>query len=253
MPRGLATIRRCFDINRAIRVFAATLVIAVLVMTVAEARSGSPGWTPILWQALVIAALSAVAVEWAVWRSAPDAPPDEQEHRADAAHAPPEGGRLAGSLEQQGITNKLLELIALGERYGNTFSLALISLDYLDEMGEFYEKDVIEELLDRVLSALAHTLRMPDRVGCYERGTFVVVLPETNLPGAVQIAERLRAAVAAVDVAVSSRVHVHTTASVGVTCFRRGDDLQAVLERGQKTLRRAQQQGRNRVLPDIAA
>ncbi|HSH40933.1 MAG TPA: diguanylate cyclase [Arenicellales bacterium] len=157
------------------------------------------------------------------------------------------------SLEEQGITVKLLELTALGDRYGNVFSVAMIGVDHLEEIEQRYDAAVVGELLDKVSSALAHTLRMPDRVGDFDHGTYLVVLPETGLKGAIRIAERLRGAVSRLDVPVSGRIRIHTTASLGVTSYRRGDDLHSLVQRAAKALREAQNQGYNRVLPDMAA
>jgi len=206
----------------------------------------------ILWRSLIIAFVVAAGAGWL----AGDGVSRPAARGADRRGLPTDPDDATGSaynLEEQGLTTRLLELIALGDRYGNTFSLALVSVDYLEDIREQYGAAITERLLDRVSSALAHTLRMPDRLGKFEYGTYLVVLPETTLPGAIQIAERLRAAVNELNVEVSPRIHIQTTASIGVTSFRRGDDLQGLLDRAYRTLRGAQKQGRNRVIPDMAA
>lgn len=256
--RGPAIFRRRFDINRSLRIFVVTLAASVLVTGGAAYQSGD--WDPagIAWRSLVIALVVAAATAWTGGGRPNRSPAPAPRETTSAPRRPPRvGPRPAAeppdSLEAQGITAKLLELIALGDRYGNTFSLALISVDGLADIRGEYGRGPAERLLDRVANALAHTLRMPDRLGRFESGVYLVVLPETAMPGAIQIAERLRSAVSELDIEVSPRVRIHTTASVGVTSFRRGDDLQGLLNRVQRTLRSAQEQGPNRVLPDLAA
>jgi len=243
----LSIVHRRFQLHKCLRVFVLTFAGSVLVLGAAAYRSGlSPD---VLWQSLLIAALVAFGAGWLpLGRPAPAQPAKVPEGAND-----PHAGRRALSLEEQGLTSKLLELIALGDRYGNVFSVALISIDHLGAIRERAGEEASDRLLNEVLAALTHTLRMPDRVGEFNRGTYLVVLPETKLPGAVQIAERLRVAVSGLETPASPRMRLQTTASIGVTSFRRGDDLQSLLDRVQRTLQAAQEQGHNRVLPDLAA
>ena len=251
---------------RSLHVFALTLAASVVVTGFAEYQSGTLEPLRVFLQSVLIAALvTAIIGRTPDYRASQGHgqgwKPNRNEGLGDVADGaqtegrlqPATGRRATESLEEQGITIKLLELIALGDRYGNTFSVAMIGIDHLGEVASQYDPGVTEELLHTVSNALTHTLRMPDRVGEYDHGTYLVVLPETTLPGAIQIAERLRGAISGVDVAVSRRIQIHTTASVGVTSYRRGDDLKSMLERAAKALREAQNQGRNRVLPDLAA
>lgn len=222
--------------------------------------SGTPMAPSIVWQSLALAVLVGGVAGWKVHPGTNDQAVDQDSIKPANDDA---GGDRPGSpavvfngmdsLEEQGITIKLLELTALGDRYGNIFSVAMIGVDNLEDIVGQYDEEVTTHLLKKVSRALARTLRMPDRVGEYEHGSYLVVLPETRLPGAIQIAERLRDAVSGLEVAVSDRLHLHTTASAGVTSFRRGDDLQSIVRRAEKALREAQNQGRNRVLPDMAA
>jgi len=248
-----------FDISRFRYYFLLTFVAALAVAAGAAYVSGEADWGGAIARALVVALLVAVgaglgssagAGERAASGATSISPANDETGSDTATDA---GDRAMESLEEQGITVKLLELTALGDRYGNVFSVAMISVDHLEEIKQQYDEAMVSQLLDKVSSALAHTLRMPDRVGEFEHGTYLVVLPETGLRGAIRIAERLRDAVSRLDVAASDRIRIHTTASLGVTSFRRGDDLHSLVQRAAKALREARNQGCNRVLPDMAA
>jgi len=252
----LQVARKRFDLNRFGLLFSLTLVVCLAVTGAAAYLAGAPGLPVVVVQSLAVAVLVGAGAAWVAGGRVVDGrasiTPANDATRPEPAVLDPHS-RVLESLEEQGITVKLLELTALGERYGNVFSVAMIGVDHLGDIREHYDREVTEQLLGKVSSALADTLRMPDRVGELDDGTYLVMLPETDLRGAIQIAERLRAAVSGLDVAASDRVHIHTTASVGVTSFRRGDDLHGLLKRAEKALREAQNQGRNRVLPDLAA
>lgn len=256
----LQFLRKHFDFNTCRRFFVLTFVVSAMVGGGVAYLVGPVGAWSVVWESLVIAVLVGAASGWRARARAGDAAADQASFsaandasRVESAVPPGPAPETMESLEEQGITVKLLELTALGDRYGNTFSVAMIGVDHLHDISEQYDDKVIEHLLRKISSALAHTLRMPDRVGELGHGTYLVVLPETSLRGAIQIAERLRDAVSELDAAVSDRIHVHTTASVGVTSFRRGDDILSLVQRAEKALREAQKQGRNRVLPDLAA
>ncbi|MBS1270515.1 MAG: putative diguanylate cyclase DgcQ [Gammaproteobacteria bacterium] len=256
----LRLFRKRFDFNRFLGLFTLTLGVSAAVTGTVAYQWSTVAPTSFVWQSLIIAVLAASGAGWKssektdnLARAPAVAGPDNDDSRDSGPPGPSSKARLMDGLEERGITIKLLELTALGDRYGNIFSLALISIDHLDDIGEHYDTRGSERMLEKVAAALALTLRMPDRVGEFGCGTYLVVLPETRLPGAIRIAERLRVAVSGLDVATSSRVYIHTTASVAVTCFRRGDDLRSLLDRLENILRAAQKQGRNRVLPDLAA
>lgn len=151
------------------------------------------------------------------------------------------------------ITIKLLELMALGDRYGNAFSIALVSVDHLQSVEQHYGLQAKQLVFKQVYSTLADTIRMPDRVGHYEPDRFLLVLPETGIAGATKIAERLRQAVNQMEIPINQRIKLQLTVSVGITTYRRGEDLQSLTSRAENTIREAENQGFNRVLTDLAA
>jgi diguanylate cyclase (GGDEF)-like protein len=76
---------------------------------------------------------------------------------------------------------------------------------------------------------------------------FIVFLPETRLPQAIKLAERLRAAIAEVRVVCESGA-ITLTASVGVAQLdERHATLDALIGSADEALYQAKEQGRNRV------
>ena len=96
-------------------------------------------------------------------------------------------------------------------------------------------------MLIDVEAVLGQTLRHADRLGRYGGEEFIMLLPETEAPAALLVAERMREAVARGGAC---------TASIGVSSLQAGDrDLDALLARADAALYRAKAQGRNRVEP----
>jgi two-component system cell cycle response regulator len=100
---------------------------------------------------------------------------------------------------------------------------------------------VLKEVVDRAKLAL----RPSDLVARMGGDEFAVVMPETDLNAALQIAERLRGRVA--DTPIES---VAATVSIGVAASRPDakEELDAVLRRADAALYRAKGAGGNRVI-----
>jgi diguanylate cyclase (GGDEF)-like protein len=76
---------------------------------------------------------------------------------------------------------------------------------------------------------------------------FVVLLPVTSLDGARIVAEHIRAAVARYSIHIDKEVVSGLTVSVGVCMGRTTEPLEALLERADRAMYSAKQQGRDRI------
>jgi two-component system cell cycle response regulator len=83
---------------------------------------------------------------------------------------------------------------------------------------------------------------------------FVVIMPDTTLDVAAQVAERLRDAVAAAPFrSAASGSNVPLTTSVGIAALEpNGEDAASLLRRADQALYQAKSSGRNRVVGEAA-
>lgn len=105
---------------------------------------------------------------------------------------------------------------------------------------------------DQVLRAVAHTLdgnvRPQDVVARYGGAEFVILLPETDRPAALAIANRLRQEVARTTIRVDALPALPpVTISLGVALARGTDSFETLMARADAALYRAKSQGRNDV------
>lgn len=205
----------------------------------------------IITQALLITFAVGATVYFLLQRRSRPAP--VRRFASAATPLPPDFDSVTHTLNAGGITVKLLELMALGDRYGNKLSVAIAGVDHLKEVNKRYGREVGDRALRAIAGALAETIRMPDRLGRHADDNFLIILPETDILGAQQIAERLRCSICQVEIDADERTRIGLTASIGVTAFRRGDDLENLLSRAARAMRQAKLLGRNRVLTDLAA
>jgi diguanylate cyclase (GGDEF)-like protein/putative nucleotidyltransferase with HDIG domain len=144
----------------------------------------------------------------------------------------------------------LTEELARAERFERPASLIMADLDLLREINNAYGHLVGDEVLAGVAEVFREKLRdydVPARFGGEE---FALLLPETDREQALEIAERIRRAVADLvfDLPTASEP-VHITISMGVACFPKdGKDPTELIHRADLAVYRAKLQGRNRVL-----
>ncbi len=147
-----------------------------------------------------------------------------------------------------GLTNRrgLQLIIADWERHHQPFSVLALDIDHFKQVNDRYGHSAG----DLVLQHLAQQMRRHSResdVLCRQGGEeFLMLLPNTPLSQAVQVAERLRAAMAYTE----SPNGIPVTVSLGVTHWPRdGETVAQALKEADQALYRAKDNGRNRVEP----
>lgn len=151
---------------------------------------------------------------------------------------------LTGLANRRGAQEVLVREVARAERYRRELAVLMLDIDRFKVLNDGFG----HPLGDRVLVALAERLRTnvraSDLVARWGGEEFVVVAPETPMPYSQQLAELLRSHVEKDPFLDGHRV----TISIGVTSFREGDDVDALVARSDAALYRAKAAGRNRVV-----
>jgi two-component system, cell cycle response regulator len=149
---------------------------------------------------------------------------------------------LTGLLNRGAFRERLDEEVSRATRHRRLLSLALLDIDHLGLVNERCGRSAG----DRTLAALAALARSHSRetdvIGRVGGGEFAWLMPETDLVGAEQAAERLRAFVAATPTC-GGRV----TASLGVAEQVVGGSAEDFLASVVAAMRAAKEAGRNRV------
>ena len=140
--------------------------------------------------------------------------------------------------------------IARSRRFNTPLSLMMLDIDHFKRVNDRYGHaagDLVLKQLGQVCRAVLREIDLSARVGGEE---FAVLMPETTLERAAEVAERLRLALAAESVlAPDSQSSISFTVSIGVGQLGAGDTtLDALLRRVDAALYQAKQGGRNRVV-----
>lgn len=173
-----------------------------------------------------------------------------------------ENSRLYARLQHQAITDELTGvynrrgLFELGRReversrrYHQVLSAILFDIDHFKLVNDRFGHAVGDQLLAALGQCCLHSVREVDLVGRYGGEEFVVLLPQSDLPVAQQIAERIRSLVSQIFIPTTSGESAHATISMGVTMLVETDtELDALLVRADNAMYAAKNAGRNRIV-----
>lgn len=141
--------------------------------------------------------------------------------------------------------------LARARRYGRPFSVLMLDLDLFKNINDRYGHRVGDLTLQKVVEVCRQILREVDIVGRLGGEEFGILLPETDPEQALQVADRVRQAVAAATVALPDGGMVGITTSIGVATYGEADpDVEGVLIRADRALYEAKRAGRDRVSDD---
>lgn len=130
-------------------------------------------------------------------------------------------------------------------RYNLPLAVLMMDLDYFKQTNDTYGHLAGDEVLRVTIQRCARIIRETDTFGRYGGEEFVMILPETDLQGALVLAERLRQAVSK-DPVVVDDVEIAVTASFGVAQLtEETTTLQQLINRADQALYRAKESGRN--------
>ncbi len=133
-------------------------------------------------------------------------------------------------------------------RFRSYVSLLVVDIDHFKKVNDIYGHQAGDRVLSAVAEKLREGLRTYDIASRYGGEEFVLVLPNTPLDKAMEVAERLRKAVQSLSFLIPlDRVEV--TVSIGLAAFptQHVDCFNALFTRADAALYRAKQNGRNRV------
>jgi len=137
-------------------------------------------------------------------------------------------------------------------RFERDLSIMMVDLDHFKQVNDRYGHAIGDAVLQGVVKASLESLRQTDQMGRLGGEEFAVLLPETNLAAAFEVANRLRQHIAERPILAggegAKRAAVDCTVSIGVAQLKADDGaIDDFLHRADQALYRAKELGRNRV------
>jgi two-component system cell cycle response regulator len=164
---------------------------------------------------------------------------------------------LTGAHNRRYFMNHMRRELKRTRRFGGALTLLVIDIDHFkhinDRHGHAAGDTVLVEFVHRVQKCLPREFDWCARLGGEE---FAVVLPQTDLPGASVVAEKIRHAIASQPVTAAGG-GIECTVSIGITglsAFTNRDEVtvEQILSRADDCLYTSKNSGRDRVTVDAA-
>ena len=130
-------------------------------------------------------------------------------------------------------------------------ALLLIDIDHFKQFNDRYGHVLGDECLKAVGALIKDSIKRPgDLAARYGGEEFAVVLPGTDGPGALVVAEQIRQAIAALEVPGEQATALRVTVSIGVSALipAQADTPQSLIQAADQALYAAKKAGRNRTL-----
>ncbi|MDX1608929.1 MAG: sensor domain-containing diguanylate cyclase [Halofilum sp. (in: g-proteobacteria)] len=149
---------------------------------------------------------------------------------------------LTGLANRRNCDEALQAEIERCDRYGHPLSVLMFDLDHFKRINDERGHAEGDRVLERVADTTRRHVRQTDIAGRWGGEEFMVLLPETRVTGATQLADKLRRSIAA-----QGDDATRVTISVGCGEYVRGEGEDAFLSRLDEALYGAKAAGRNRV------
>lgn len=154
---------------------------------------------------------------------------------------------LTGLYNRRSFDRELAAERARFERYGRPMALLILDIDHFKGINDHYGHEAGDTVLRGVATAIRAGIRDVDFAARFGGEEFVILLPETLLPAATEVAERLRAAIEHIQAPWRGE-RIPVRASIGVSaCPTCVPDPGSLVKSADAMLYQAKQNGRNRV------
>jgi len=154
--------------------------------------------------------------------------------------------QLTGLYNRRKIDEVLKQQKSAADDMVRDLSVIMVDIDFFKKVNDQFGHQVGDQVLTEITEILAKGIRRNDVLGRWGGEEFIIISTDTDLSGAMVLAEKLR-------VMIESHVFRQVgkkTCSFGVSQLRKNETIDALLIRSDQALYRAKSQGRNRVVAE---
>ena len=150
---------------------------------------------------------------------------------------------LTGLYNRRHIDEQLQKGLNIARRHDQPLAVLMLDIDHFKLINDVEGHPAGDRVLQEFARRLEAATRVGDVVGRWGGEEFIVIAPQTDMDGALQLGERIRAAVA--DEGMETGDHrVSVTVSIGCVV---GLDAAELIDHADAALYRSKSEGRNRV------
>lgn len=155
---------------------------------------------------------------------------------------------LTGLYNRRYTINELDNQSKIALRNNRIFSVVIIDIDDFKYINDTYGHLAGDDYLKKFAFVMNRTLREQDICGRIGGEEFLVILPETALMGAINLANRIREHIEKTELIIQDRV-IKTTICAGISQFgRHASASRDILKMADLSLQKAKRSGKNTVI-----
>lgn len=153
---------------------------------------------------------------------------------------------LTGTNNRAAMDRCLERELELAHRHDHDLSLMIVDVDHFKRINDSLGHSAGDAVLKALTACMQDTMRASDMLFRYGGEEFALILAGTDLDGARQMGERLRAAVDSYPFVYNNK-DIDVTVSIGVASLGRRDSANRLFNKADAALYQAKKAGRNQV------
>ena len=154
---------------------------------------------------------------------------------------------LTGINNRAALDKLLPREVKLAKRHDQRLAMMIMDLDGFKAINDNCGHDVGDRLLKSVSDIILSSLRDTDMLFRYGGDEFVAALPQTDIQGAIDVADRILHSIKSHDVKEYTDMG-NVGMSIGVSMLHAGDDYKRFFKRVDQAMYKAKQSGKHRVV-----
>lgn len=153
--------------------------------------------------------------------------------------------KLTGLLNRNRFDELYSKEIKKSKRYKDELSMILLDIDNFKSINDNYGHQTGDEVLKEISKLILTHVREADICVRWGGEEFLMLLPHTNLEGAIIVAEKIRTTISSQPI---TKENLIVTSSFGVSQMTDDDDENTLLIKSDKCLYEAKNSGKNKVI-----
>lgn len=153
---------------------------------------------------------------------------------------------LTGILNRRAILSQLEIELSRTQREKKKVSLSLLDIDHFKNVNDTYGHMVGDMVLRECVQRIGSAIRMYDSLGRFGGEEFLIIIPKAEEMEACVVGERIRSVIGDKEIVVDE-TSIRVTVSQGVATWDENASIDDLIERADKALYQAKENGRNRI------
>jgi diguanylate cyclase (GGDEF)-like protein len=156
---------------------------------------------------------------------------------------------LTGLFNHRYFQEHMEKEVQRADRYKRTLSLIMIDIDHFKKINDTYGHPVGDIVIRSIANLFENTIRKSDTAARYGGEEFALILPETDIKGAVILAERLRKMAEQMEIEADGN-KIKVTISIGIATYDPSAGLRSkaeIIDAADRALYNSKQTGRNKL------